>query len=129
MSDWSSDVCSSDLGRGRDHIDPAIPRDDLDRLQAGTEGVRKWVNKEVAHYDKHKGRFGIGLTHRDVDSAIDLVLDTALKYRSMIMGAHMTRDISMLAWEAIFRVAWIPDPEHWARLGRVIRESVERRRG
>lgn len=70
------------IGRG-DHIDPAIPTGDLQALRGGTERNRTWVTKEVAHYDPRRGKFVAGLTYADLHAAVDLVIDTAMTYRSL----------------------------------------------
>jgi hypothetical protein len=51
---------------GLNHIDSATPLDDLKRLRDGTESVRTWVTKEVAHCDPNKGTFEVDLTFGDL---------------------------------------------------------------
>jgi hypothetical protein len=97
---------------GSDHIDPAIPRDDLDRLRDETESVRTWATKEVAHYDLNKGTFEVGLTYGDLHTAIDLIGELFQKYYSLIRDTQVLLDKLVVSlWPAIFRVAWIPDEE------------------
>jgi hypothetical protein len=108
---------------GLDHIDPATPLDDLKRLRDGTESVRTWATKEVAHYDPNKGTFEVGLTYGDLHSAVDLVGELFQKYYSLIRGPHVLLDkLAMSAWPVIFRVAWIRDDE---RMQAAMKQIVE----
>ena len=110
---------------GMDHIDPATPLDDLERLRDGTKSVRTWTSKEVAHYDPKKGTFEVGLTYRDLHAAIDLVGELFQKYYSLIRIQHVALDMLVTsAWQVIFRVAWIPDE---ARMQAAMKQIVRGR--
>src|SRR3546814_14989327 len=43
ISDWSSDVCSSDLGSDRDEKRQCDPADERQREQGGGDGGRPWA--------------------------------------------------------------------------------------
>jgi hypothetical protein len=110
---------------GLDHIDPATPLDDLERLRDGTEPVRTWATKEVAHYDPNKGTFEVGLTYADLHAAIGLVGELFQKYYSLIRVTHVLLDkLVMPLWAVIFRVAWIPDEK---RMQAAMKQIVEGR--
>lgn len=131
ISGWASREEADDefdrlIGAG-DHIDPSIPTGDLQTLRAGTQKIRTWATKEVAHYDPARGQFVAGLTFVDLHAAVDLVIDMAIAYRSRILGSHMARDISMPAWEGVFRVPWISE-DRWEAVMAEIRETQQRRR-
>jgi hypothetical protein len=108
---------------GLDHMDPSTSLDDLERLRDGTESVRTWATKEVAHYDPKKGTFEVGLTYRDLHAAIDLIGELFQKYYSLIRLQHVALDLLVMsAWPVIFRVAWIPDEE---RMQAAMKQIVE----
>lgn len=75
-SGWFDDLA----GPGREFIDPAIPERDLADLLSGTELVREWVNKEIAHYDEQRGQFGVGLTFASLHQGLELIHATMNKY-------------------------------------------------
>jgi hypothetical protein len=77
------------------------------------EAVRQ---KPVAHYNRAKGTFSIGLIFRDLHRAIDLIVDLFLRYREMIIGVSMSRSAGVYPWITIFREAWIPDDAHLQRV-------------
>jgi hypothetical protein len=108
---------------GLDHIDPASPIDDLERLRDGTESVRTWATKEVAHYDPNKGTFEVGLTYGDLHAAIDLIGELFKKYYSLIRVQHVALELLVMpAWQVIFRVPSIPDEE---RMQAAMKQIVE----
>jgi hypothetical protein len=110
--DQASRDFDTQIGAGLDHIDPAIPLDDLKLLRDETQSVRAWATKEVAHYDLNKGTFEVGLTFGHLHSAVDLVGELFQKYYSLIRATHVLLDkLVMPPWPVIFRVAWIPNEE------------------
>ncbi|MGH9198143.1 MAG: hypothetical protein ACRD1T_20720, partial [Acidimicrobiia bacterium] len=78
-------------------------------LLSGTDKIRAWATKEVAHYDPDRGQFIAGLTYQDLHDAVDVVIDMARLYRSRILGSDIARDIAMMGWESVFHVSWISD--------------------
>jgi hypothetical protein len=108
---------------GLDHIHPATPLEDLRRLREETESVRTWATKEVAHYDRNKGTFEVGLTYGELHSAVDLVGELFRKYYSLIRVSDvLLGHLVMPLWPVIFRVAWIPDEE---RLQAAMKQVVD----
>jgi hypothetical protein len=57
------------VGSGTDAIDAATPAGQLAGLQDKTAKVKKWVDKEVAHFDRNTGTFSQGLTSGTCTSA------------------------------------------------------------
>ncbi len=114
---------------GAEAIDPSIPLADLERLRSGTAKIKTWIDKEVAHYDPEVGRFSEGLTFGDVHGAIDLVFKVLNRYMQLIIGTTISGSVLMPRWEAIFRVAWLPDENAWRRVVEAARENDQRRMG
>ena len=106
-----------------DHIDPAITEADLAELRDGSEKVRTYVDKHVAHFDASvigRGppvppeRSGGSLpTLDEVHNAIDLVGRLFKKYSTLFTAADILTLVPVLQddWEAVFRVQWLPDRE------------------
>jgi hypothetical protein len=88
-------------------IDPHIPTTDLADLRSRTKKVRTMVTKEYARYDPGMDQFSQGVTFGDLHSAIDVIVQLARKYRSMILGTDFMPEVMMTPWEGIFTVPWI----------------------
>jgi hypothetical protein len=114
-------------GPGADTIDPATPLEHLDRLRTETAKVRTWINKEVAHYDPNTGQFSEDLTFGDVHRGIDLIFETQNHYNQLLLGSTTAGSVTMAPWEAVFRVAWIPDDPSWQYVARTQQETDDRR--
>jgi hypothetical protein len=97
------------VGEGRDEIDPAVPKADLYLLRKKSEPIREFVNKTIAHYDKEKARFHVDLNYGDLHKTVDLAIDLSVKYRQMILGVTMAKEVVVPPWLGIFRVPWIKD--------------------
>lgn len=114
---------------GAKAIDPDVPQGHLERLRTETARVREWVNKEVAHYDPKTGQFSEGLTFGDVHEAIDLIFETLNHYNRLILGSTTAGSVLMPPWEAVFKVAWIPDDAAYRRVAETAQENDRRRMG
>lgn len=112
---------------GAKALDAATPLADLERLREGTDKVRSWVSNEVAHYNAKTGQFSEGLTFGDVHQAMDLVFEIFNRYNQLIYGRTVAGSVSMPPWEAVFRVAWIPDDEAYRRVALAQQQADERR--
>jgi hypothetical protein len=91
-----------------DHLDPAIPRGDLDGLKSGAYRVRRYVDQYVAHLDESPQTADI-LTYADINEAIDLLGTLYHRYNLLLTASE---DISLVPelqhdWKAVFRVPWI----------------------
>jgi hypothetical protein len=109
-------------------IDPDMPLAHLEQLRNETAGVRKWIDKEVAHYDPKIGKFSEGLTFKDVHHAIDLIFEVMNHYRQLILGDTVDVGVTMPPWEVVFTVPWIPDEEARRTVHRIMQEHDDRRR-
>jgi hypothetical protein len=109
-------------GEVGDHLDPALPKGDLQRLRDGSEAVRKHVDKHVAHSEdpgpepKDPGptRVASTLTLNDVHDAIDLIGEVFTRYYPLFEAASMAmlEPVIQHDWLAPFREPWIrPRPE------------------
>ena len=107
-------------------IDADVPREHLERLRNETAKVREWVDKEVAHYDPKTGQFSEGLTFGDVHQAIDLIFETLNQYNQLILGTPTAGSVTMPPWEAVFKVAWIPDDAAWKQVVQIAQENRRR---
>jgi hypothetical protein len=113
------------VGSGRPSIDPDVPRAELAKMKTRTSKIVEWVDNEVAHYNQAKGQFGIGLKYRDLHSAIDLIIDLAVKYRLLILGSSMSKSVAMYPWVHVFRVAWIQSDDQIINGARSKAESAK----
>lgn len=105
------------------HIDPAITATDLAELREGSEKVRRYVDKHVAHFDasvigrgppRAPEKSGRELpTLNQVHDAIDLVGRLFRKYSQLFTAADIIQLTPVLQhdWEAVFRIQWLPDRE------------------
>lgn len=106
-------------GEVGDHIDPAVPRADLDELQEGSKKVRHYVDKHVAHFDASVIGRGDATKSEDlptldeVHDSIDLIGRVFHKYYGLFTAAGIYELTPILQhdWEAVFRVQWLPEPE------------------
>ena len=93
-------------GQGRDQMDPTQVEVDRARFGQVVDGVRHYVNRRVAHYDRRQ------LTARptldDLDAAIDELTTTFGSYRQLVLGLPYTPPTIVDDWTAVFRVPWLP---------------------
>jgi len=115
------------VGPGVAAIDPATPAGHLTDLRAKTAQVKKWVDKEIAHFDPKTGEFSQGLTFGDVHAVLDAIFETMNHYNRLLLGSTTSGSVIMDPWEAVFRHAWIPDEDAWNRVVTKQRETDERR--
>ncbi|HXS34157.1 MAG TPA: hypothetical protein VN758_10345 [Solirubrobacterales bacterium] len=105
------------------HIDPSITAADLAELREGSEKVRRYVDKHVAHFDASvigRGpppapkKSGSELpTLNEVHDAIDLVGTLFKKYSQLFTAADIIELTPVLQhdWKTVFRVQWLPNLE------------------
>jgi hypothetical protein len=118
------------VGEGRDYIDRNVARGDGAKLKTRTKPILKWVNNEVAHYNEHKGTFGLGLTLGEIHDAAKLVIDLSIKYRELILGSSMSKTVAIHPWTGPFTVPWIPERDHHqAVIARISRVEQSREEG
>lgn len=94
---------------GKDSLDPAIVKADIDLLETATKKLKDMVDKNVAHKDKDAHLYTI--QYKDLDDAIDLLERLTIKYYSLIASPGSGID-SLLAgnidgWEGIFLEPWV----------------------
>jgi hypothetical protein len=111
--DYASGVFDG-LAGGGEFINPEIPARDMEDLRARTRKVRRWVNKAVAHTARYGGVKPPPL--KEIHEAVDVIYGMFQKYTSLIRAVHVNKGVIMSPWPTIFRVAWIPDDEHEARV-------------
>ncbi len=95
-------------GPGKPHIDPAMVEEDCSQLVKKIEGMKEYVDKRIAHYDK-EGPTMLP-TYADLDECLEFVEDLLKKYLAIIR-ADVRRQILptwQYDWKQIFRHPWIP---------------------
>jgi hypothetical protein len=111
-----ADGLFDELAGPGEYIDPRIPAQDYEDLQARTKQVRDWVNTSVAHLSptgKPLGPFRLDAIH----TALDVVAATFTKYNRLIRGESLVRGVIFTSpWPTVFRVPWIPDDDHFRRV-------------
>jgi hypothetical protein len=115
------------VGAGREHIDKNSAKADLARLRTRTAVVERFTTNELAHYNEKKGTFAQGLTMADLHGSIDLIIDLSVKYREMILGSSMSRQVSMYPWTHVLSVPWISDDQQASRVENRIRRLGDKR--
>jgi hypothetical protein len=103
---------------GLEHIVPNVPKADLAKLRTRTARIARFATNELAHYTESKGTFAGGLTLGDLHGAINLVVDLSVKYRLLIMGAHMAKTVAMDSWLHVFVQPWIADGDRLMEIHR-----------
>jgi hypothetical protein len=119
---WEANF-AGDVG---EHLDPAIPVADLATLQAGSERVTRYVDRNVAHLDartvpRSSGRpegeapqapqrTASDLKLDEVHEAIDLVGSMFITYSGLLTAAAWVDLTPVIQhdWERIFEVPWKP---------------------
>jgi hypothetical protein len=125
--DMGNEFFDALAGPGAKSINPATPLAHLDELRQGTAKVRNWVSNEVAHYNKKTGEFSEGLTFGDVHEAMDLIFQVLNHYNRLILGSTTAGSVTMPPWEAVFRVAWIPDEDAYRHVAQTQQETDDAR--
>ena len=81
---------------------------DLMELDAACRPVTDYVDKHVAHHDKRQS--SVLPKHRDVNAAIDKLIEIFKKYYSLLVGADTDVVVSYLEGPlAVFRFAWLQE--------------------
>lgn len=125
--DMGNEFFDALVGPGAAAIDPATPLAHLEQLQQETARVKKWVDKEVAHYDRRTGQFSQQLTFGDVHRGMDAIFRVKNHYNRLLLGSTTSGSVIMDPWEAVFRVAWIPNSESWIHVARTQQETDDKR--
>lgn len=108
-------------GAVSDHLDPAIPTADLDRLTEASASVRSHVDKHIAHSedpgtvpeDPGSTPPVEAPTLNDVHDAIDVIGDLFRRYYSLFTASGMVTLEPQIQhdWHAPFREPWIRGDE------------------
>jgi hypothetical protein len=114
------------VGPGLDHIDRNVARADLANLKTWTSKVVGWAHKEKAHYNESPRALGEDPTIGDLHAAVNVIVDTSVRYREMILGSSMRKRVALLSWTHIFQVPWLPE-EQAGNINRTI-DRLERKR-
>lgn len=99
------------VGRGRDYINPATVSSQIQTLKLKTDGLRKYVNKRVAHYDEKE--FKAVPKFQDVDDAIDCLDHLLTRYLLLVRAVYQRTALPTPTydWKEIFRHPWIPQED------------------
>ncbi len=93
--------------RGAMCVSAVTVEEDISLLTDITEGVRKFVNKRVAHISKTTNP---GATWGQLDAAIDIVGELVKKYRLLLtQQSLMTLEpVIQENWRSLFSISWYP---------------------
>jgi hypothetical protein len=99
------------------HVDPEVPRRDLQQLRQSAERVTRYVNKRIAHTDLDAD--SASATYKELNSSIDLLAELATKYHNLLTGeTYLTMLPAVWSpWKKIFRQPWIAPSGSDARSG------------
>jgi hypothetical protein len=94
------------IGRGKDYIDTEMVTEDLAQLEGKTKNIKKFVDKRIAHLDKHPHRELP--TFKEVNDCLDLFKDLLQKYLLIFRAAtYEILPVRDYDWKQIFREPWI----------------------
>ena len=93
-----------------DHLDPAIPAADFDRLRDIAAKVTGFVDQHVAHADAAVVSANVTVTLDDVHEAVEVIGDLFGKYYNLLTGSFFIGYVPVIQydWMAAFRVPWMP---------------------
>jgi hypothetical protein len=115
-------------GSTGDHLDPAIPTADFDRLTSAASKVNAFVNAHIAHSqstihqpnrkqpaDVDAASPDATLSAKEVHEVIDVIGDVFKKYYNLLTASSYVFLVPVIQhdWLAAFRVPWMP-PEYKA---------------
>jgi hypothetical protein len=92
-------------------FDPAVAREDLEKLRAISGRVRKYVNQHVAH--AQRTRSADIPTYGDVHAVLDHLLELVHKYTLLLRHSDRVQGAPIIQepWMRIFTQAWIQPEE------------------
>lgn len=98
------DRMAGDVG---DHLDPAIPRRDLESLQRDARTVRLFADQHIAH-DQAEPTADVP-TFDQLHAAVDSVGGIFGRYATVLTSRMYIRlePVMLTDWKAIFRTAWL----------------------
>jgi hypothetical protein len=90
-----------------DHLDPSIPKADLETLTGAAANVKKYVDEHVAHAARFPA--GVTVTLDEVDAAIDVIGHLFKKYYNLFTAISYTQlePVMQSDWKAVFRQPWM----------------------
>ena len=88
---------------GTDTIDPDKVLADIERLKTAAATTKKYVNKRIAHIDRH-GTPTVP-TAPEIDAAVELIGELLQKYTLLLTGAGLRLGILVtFDWTSVFTV-------------------------
>lgn len=92
---------------GKDHIDPDIIENDLNRLKQLAKSCEAFGDRQVAHLDKRGAPNAP--TYKELDETLNLLEVLLQKYKHLVTGMWLLSAVAYIQddWKAIFRQAWI----------------------
>ena len=93
-----------------DAIGPNQAAHDLHALGAASEGVRKYVNKHLAHKDSKVDQDSLSMSFADLDRALDELARVLRDYYQLLTGKYILHFTPMagLGWPQMFATPWLP---------------------
>ena len=91
----------------RDHLDPDIPRQDLETLQTAARKVSLFVDQHIAH--DQATPTAEAPTFNELHAAIDSLGEIFTKYAAVLTATTYIRIEPVMQddWKAIFRLPWL----------------------
>jgi hypothetical protein len=98
-------------GSTGDHLDPAIPAADLERLTTLTKPIKDYVDKHVCHIDRNRPEPTV--TMDELHEASVVVGDLFAFYASLLTAKGWVQFAPVIQhdWEAVFREPWIREAD------------------
>lgn len=97
-------------GAIEEHLDPAIPATDLERLTEAATSIRGYVDRHIAHAQSTAVPAEVTLRVADLHAAVDVIGDVFSRYYSLLTASTMIELVPVIQhdWTAIFRQPWDP---------------------
>lgn len=92
---------------GAAHIDPAVPTDELAKLEGLAARIRKYANKRIAHFDKSD--FKALPTYAKLDDCLDYLEELLKRYLLLFRAQAYATIVPVWQydWKQVFRMPWI----------------------
>lgn len=97
-------------GTVNNHIDPAVPANEVDEIRHKSKSLEDFVDKKVAHLDRRALTGGVSSpTFNELDQCLDYLEKLVLKYYLLLTAICSTSATPTFQydWQEIFTEPWI----------------------
>jgi hypothetical protein len=112
LADLANDAYDRYIGVGRTFPDPNQIQDEIDKLLDCAGGIKHYVDKRVAHYDRRGLKQPVP-RFSDLEDCLALLEGKIKKYKTLLEGTGIAQMLPTFTydWKAIFRFSWLDDQD------------------